>query len=179
MWLAKALQEWRDFYLLVGTAGATLLALLFVALSVGAGYLRPQQAANTRTFMSPVVIHFTTVFFVSAIALVPAHGATFFAVLIGATAVIGTAISAVITVRVVKTSLHGVDVADRFAYGVLPALGYAALLVAAALMFANNESSLDVLPGALLLLLVVNIRNAWDLTLAMVLRHSNDHSARS
>ena len=68
MWLAKALQEWRDFYLLVGTAGATLLALPFVALSVGAGYLRPQQAANTRTFMSPVVIHFTTVFFVSAIA---------------------------------------------------------------------------------------------------------------
>ena len=36
MWPADALKEWHDFYLLVGTAGATLLALLFVAVSLGA-----------------------------------------------------------------------------------------------------------------------------------------------
>ena len=34
MWAADALKEWHDFYLLVGTAGATLLALLFVAVSL-------------------------------------------------------------------------------------------------------------------------------------------------
>jgi hypothetical protein len=31
MWTVEALKEWHDFYVLVGTAGATLLALLFVA----------------------------------------------------------------------------------------------------------------------------------------------------
>ena len=31
MWAVEALKEWHDFYVLVGTAGATLLALLFVA----------------------------------------------------------------------------------------------------------------------------------------------------
>ena len=58
MWAADALKEWHDFYLLVGTAGATLLALLFVAVSLGTGFLTEQRQEATRTFMSPVVIHF-------------------------------------------------------------------------------------------------------------------------
>src|SRR5580704_12466997 len=39
MWAVEALKEWHDFYVLVGTAGATLLALLFVAVSLGTGFL--------------------------------------------------------------------------------------------------------------------------------------------
>jgi hypothetical protein len=54
----EALKEWHDFYVLVGTAGATLLALLFVAASLGAGYLTEERRSGTRTFMSPVVVHF-------------------------------------------------------------------------------------------------------------------------
>jgi hypothetical protein len=75
MWPADALKEWHDFYLLVGTAGATLLALLFVAVSLGTGFLTEERQAPTRTFMSPVVIHFTSVFFLSAVALFPSHQA--------------------------------------------------------------------------------------------------------
>ena len=60
MWPADALKEWHDFYLLVGTAGATLLALLFVAVSLGTGFLTEERQEATRTFMSPVVIHFTS-----------------------------------------------------------------------------------------------------------------------
>ena len=52
----------------------------------------------------------------------------------------------------------------------LPAIAMPALLVAAAMIWTENEFALDVLAGALLLLLIVNIRNAWDLTLSMV-RH--------
>ena len=52
-----------------GTAGATLLGLLFVAVSLGAGYLTDEHQSAIRTFYSPVVIHFTSVFFLSAVAL--------------------------------------------------------------------------------------------------------------
>jgi hypothetical protein len=38
MWPADTLKGWHDFYLLVGTAWATLLGLLFVALSLGRGF---------------------------------------------------------------------------------------------------------------------------------------------
>jgi hypothetical protein len=40
MWATEALKDWHDFYVLVGTAAATLLGLLFIAVSLGAGYLR-------------------------------------------------------------------------------------------------------------------------------------------
>ena len=73
MWAVGALKEWHDFYVLVGTAGATLLALLFVAVSLGAGYLTEERQSATRTFMSPVVVHFTSVFFLCAVALFPWH----------------------------------------------------------------------------------------------------------
>ena len=53
------LERWHDFYLLVGTAGATLVALLFVAISLGVGFLNDKRAAATRAFYSPVVVHFS------------------------------------------------------------------------------------------------------------------------
>ena len=173
MWAPEALKEWHDFYLLVGTAAATLLALLFVALSLGVGYLTEERQAATRTFMSPVVIHFTSVFFLSAIALLPWHQAKFFAGLIGVTALIGATISTYITVQVVRTDMTNY-MEDYLAYGLLPDLGYLALLAAAVAIYLEKDFGLDALAGALLLLAIVNIRNAWDLTLTMVRRHPRD-----
>ncbi len=91
MHIVEELKEWQNFYVLGGTAGATLLALLFVAVSLGAGYMTETHQAGTRTFSaSPVVVHFTSVFFLSAVALFPWHRPTeFFAALVGATALIG------------------------------------------------------------------------------------------
>jgi hypothetical protein len=174
MWLADALKGWHDFYLLVGTAGATLLALLFVAVSVGIGFLTEEHQGATRTFMSPVVIHFTSVFFLSAVALFPSHQAKFFAALISATALIGATISIYITVQVVRTDMTNY-VEDYLAYGILPGLGYLTLLAAAASIYLEKDFGLDALAGALLLLAIINIRNAWDLTLTMVRRHPRDH----
>jgi hypothetical protein len=169
LWSADALKGWHDFYLLVGTAGATLLALLFVAVSLGAGFLTEERQGGTRTFMSPVVIHFTSVFFLSAVALIPSHQAKFFAALIGATALMGATISTYITIRVVRTDMTNY-MEDYLAYGILPGLGYLALLAAAVSIYLEKDFGLDALAGALLLLAIVNIRNAWDLSLTMVRR---------
>jgi hypothetical protein len=166
------LERWHDFYLLVGTAGATLLALLFVAVSLGAGFLSEARAASTRAFFSPVVVHFTTVFFISAVGLFPAHKPVIFASLVGTCAAIGGSISLVTTVELLRHTWTRY-VQDHLAYGVLPLICYVALLVASAMVIAEHEYSLLVLAGALLLLLIVNIRNAWDLTLSMV-RHQTE-----
>jgi hypothetical protein len=169
MWAVETLKQWHDFYLLVGTAGATLLALLFVAVSLGAGFLTDERRAATSTFMSPVVLHFTSVFFVSAIALLPWHHGSSLAALIGVTAVIGAGLSAWITIQVVRTDMTNY-VEDYLAYGLLPCLGYLALLLAAVSIYLEKDFGLDALAGALLLLAIVSIRNAWDLTLTMARR---------
>jgi hypothetical protein len=174
MWAVEALKEWHDFYILVGTAGATLLGLLFIAVSLGAGYLTQERQSATRTFMSPVVVHFTSVFFLSAVALFPWHQAKFLAVLIGATALIGAIISTYITIEVVRTDLTNY-IQDYFAYGLLPDVGYLVLLVAAVSIYLQKDFGLNALAGALLLLTIANIRNAWDLTLTMVRRPRPNH----
>lgn len=170
MWPADALEGWKDFYLLVGTAGATLLALLFVAVTLGVGVLTEDRQEGTRTYMSPVVVHFASVFFLSAVALAPAHRALFYAVVIGAAAVAGLIIAIYTAVQVLRINLSRYW-PDYFAYGFLPVVAYLALLAAAALIATQHRLGLDVLAGALLLLTLVNIRNAWDLVLSMVRRH--------
>jgi len=172
----EALHAWHEFYVLLGTAGATLLALLFVAVSLGVGFLGNKDQRGTRTFMSPVVIHFTSVFFLSAVCLVPSHGPVFFATLIGATAVMGIAVSIVITVRVIRTEMTQY-MPDYFAYGLLPVGAYLALLVASVMIYRGQAYALEVLATGLLLLAIVNIRNAWDLTLSMVRRHTGERSS--
>ena len=169
----EALHEWHEFYILLGTAGATLLALLFVAVSLGTGFLNNKDQQGTRTFMSPVVIHFTSVFFLSAVCLVPSHGPVFFAVLIAGTAVIGVVVSIVISVWVVRTEMTQY-LPDYFAYGLLPVGAYLALLVASIMIYLGRDYALEVLAGGLLLLAIVNVRNAWDLTLSMVRRHAGE-----
>jgi hypothetical protein len=173
MWAVEALKEWHDFYVLVGTAGATLLALLFVAVSLGTGFLTEERQLATRTFMSPVVVHFASVFFLSAVALFPWHQANFFAALIGATALVGAIISTYTTIQVVRTDMTNY-MEDYLAYGLLPVVGYVALLAAAVSIYLEKDFGLNALAGALLLLAIVSIRNAWDLTLTMVRRHRRE-----
>lgn len=172
--MAEALEKWHDFYVLLGTGAAALVALLFVAVSLGAGFLTEERAEATRTFFSPVVVHFATAFFLACIALVPGHRYIFFAVLIAAAGLNGLGVSAYTTVKFFaryRTPYWS----DHLAYVALPAIAYIALLAAAALACAGRDESLDVLAGALLLLLLVNIRNAWDLMLSMVRRQAERH----
>jgi hypothetical protein len=93
-----------------------------------------------------------------------------FAALVGGCAGVGAAISLFTTVQLLRNSWTNF-LQDHLAYGLLPLISYAVLLVAAAMIFKEHEYALLVLAGALLTLLIVNIRNAWDLTLAMVRQH--------
>lgn len=170
MAIGAALEKWHDFYVLLGTGAAALVALLFVAVSLGTGFLTEERAEATRTFFSPVVVHFGAVFFLACIALVPDHRADFFAAVIGATAVVGLAVAGYTTVMFLgryRTPFWS----DHLGYVLAPVLAHCALLAAAVLAFIGRPEALDVLAGALLLLLLVNVRNAWDLMLSMVRRH--------
>jgi hypothetical protein len=163
--------HWHEFYVLVGTAGATLLALLFVAISLGAGFISDRRSAPTRAFFSPVVVHFTAVFFISALALVPNHNPSFFASLIGACAVTGGGVAVYATVQILRNNWTQY-LQDHFGYGIGPLLCYVTLLAAAWMIETRHDAAFDLLAVALVALLIVNVRNAWDLTLSMVHRQT-------
>jgi hypothetical protein len=168
----EPLQHWHEFYVLLGTAAAALVALQFVAASVGAGFLSFAQSAATRTYMTPVIVHFSAVLFACAAGLIPWHTPASFAVALGIASVIGTIYALFVSVRVLRDGGDHVEFDDTICHGVVPPIAYA-IGVASALMFAYGwPHGASALAVALLLLLAVNIRNAWDLTLFMVRKHT-------
>jgi hypothetical protein len=164
------LEHWHEFYGLVGTAAAALLALLFVAVSIGAGTLPADRGGPTRTYTSPVAFHYTAVLFASALALAPTQTPTSLSVLLGGSAAIGFVYAGFVIRRLLSDQIS--DLPDRLAYGLAPLVAYAAMLVAAALFFVGSGRAADVLATGVVVLLIVNVRNAWDLLLAMARRRN-------
>ncbi len=160
-------------YVLVGTAGATLLALLFVAVSLGAGFLTDRNSGADARLLQPGRRSFhQRVLHLGRSACFRRTAVSFFAALIGGCAVIGVAVSVFVTVQLLRHDWTQY-LEDHLAYGLLPAARLCRTACRRRDDLAENiEYALDVLAGALLLLLIVNIRNAWDLTLSMVRRHS-------
>jgi hypothetical protein len=156
------LEGWHEFYILLGTAAAALVALLFVAASIGAGYLSAERASPTRTFTSPIIFHYTYVLFLSLVALIPANTDASLAAIIGLSAAAALVYSSFILVRVLRSSVTDTD--DRLGYGASPLAAYAAALAASVFIVERSPVGPPLLAGALILLLLVNIRNAWDLT---------------
>jgi hypothetical protein len=168
----EPLQHWHEFYMLLGTGAAALVALQFVAASVGAGYLSFEQSAGTRTYMTPVIVYFSAVLFACAAGLIPWHTPASFAVALGIASVVGALYAAFVSVRVLRDGSGHIEFDDTICHGIVPPVAYA-IGAASALMFQFGwPHAASALAVALLLLLAVNIRNAWDLTLFMVRKHT-------
>src|SRR5580693_2377701 len=157
------LAQWHEFYALLGTAAAALVALLFVAVSIGTSVLTPEPESrrNTSTYLSPVVFHYANLLFLSLIVLIPTQTWRSFGLVIGAAGIGSVIYSIVVALRVHGNPMS--DLADRLCYGAIPALCYAMGPVVTLFLFEEKPAGLNLLATAALLLLVINIRNAWDL----------------
>jgi hypothetical protein len=164
---------WHEFYGLLGTAAAALLALLFVAASIGANVLTYERAGPTRTYLSPVVFHYSNILFLSLLVLIPTQTPVIF----GLTILIAAAGSLIYSIFIFARLLtDGIaDLPDRIAYGAIPIAAYSAGVIAALLLLTHAiATSLNVIAVASLILLIDNIRNAWDLMLALARRARED-----
>ena len=94
----------------------------------------------------------------------PSHTALSLALGIALVAVAGLGYTTVVLVGLARASIS--DIADRFGYGIFPMASYVAMLAAGGLVMARGTLAADILAAAALILLAVNIRNAWDLMLA-------------
>ena len=92
-------------------------------------------------------------------------------------AIAGLGYTTVVLVGLARASIRD---PDRFGYGILPLAAYLAMLAAAGLVISPTALATalcgDVLAAAVVLLLAVNIRNAWDLMLAFARQIANKRS---
>jgi len=67
----ELLHDWHDFYVLLGTASATLVGLMFVAVSLGSSIFNEDHRAPLTAFITPTVMHFAAVLFACLMVTIP------------------------------------------------------------------------------------------------------------
>lgn len=173
------LQAWQNFYLLTGGASATLVGLMFVAISLGSGLYTREPTPRLNTIVTPMsrtYIHFVYVLATAACVLVPTMTETVLGALLvlAGLASLGHLAGMVPSARE-QYRKRRLDWSDVFWYLVIPAIGYVLYLDAGIGLLRTAEGmtpreyALDALAAATILLLVTAVRNAWDLVVWMVL----------
>jgi hypothetical protein len=163
--------DWENFYLIVGGAAGALIGVMFVVTTLSAGLEQNRASRGARVYITPIVFHFAIVLIVSAIAVTPGLPIEAIAAVVGLCALLGLTYSLVTTMRIFAIQdLDLPDWEDKIFYGILPAIVYLSLAgAAAAVWFAPMMAALSI-AIVMLAILLVGIRNAWDLATYLVIR---------
>jgi hypothetical protein len=162
---ASVLGPWSNFYAMIGSAAAALTGLMFVVITLvtGAGQERLRRAPDgISTFSTPTVMHFATALLISGILLAPWHWLRYPAIVLGIIGLCGIVYVLRVMRRAMRLSTYDPDAEDWTWYSILPLLAYVAILAGAILLFALPAKGLFAVAGAVMLLIFIGIRNAWD-----------------
>jgi lipid-A-disaccharide synthase-like uncharacterized protein len=168
--LAELLHDWHDFYVLVGTASATLVGLMFVAVSIGASIFNDEHSAGMTAFITPTVVHFAAVLFTCLLVTIPTQSWHTLGGLLGAGGLAGSIYCGRLVIQMIIRHRFNVDVIDRLFYALLPLLGYVLALISAALLLMQSTATANLIAAAVLVLLFAAIRNAWDMMVWIVIK---------
>ncbi len=172
--LSEALKPWQNFYELLGTASATLVGLLFVAASVGSSVYSRDKDNALRVFLSPTVVHFSSVLAGCLITMAPVPNWASAGALVGGEGILGFAYALIVWRKFVQGDFMAkIDWEDRLWYTVVPALIYLAVAGAGVVLFTRQAWGVTALAVTLCMLLLAGMRNAWDMTLWTVMRAEN------
>jgi hypothetical protein len=158
-----ALTEWQSFYEIVGSSAGALIGLQFVVLALVSNIPRtPELVKAGKAFITPTIVHFSTVLLLAAAICAPWHCYLPLAAIWGAIGLAGVIYSLLVLRRMKRQAAYEPEFVDWLYYAALPLLAYAVLISAAILIPQQPSMSLFLVAGATLLLLLTGIHNAWD-----------------
>lgn len=155
---------WSNFYFLIGSAAAGLIGLMFVVVTLTAGGERSRSLRGAAIYLTPTIVHFAAVFSISAITQAPGVSSSEAAALIMLIAVAGFACCARSAYGILRApdGFEAPHWSDFWLYAGAPTILYALVLLAAAGISAHLAWGPKAMAGALLVLVLLAIRNAWD-----------------
>jgi len=158
-------EGWDNYFVLLGTASAGLIGLLFVVITLTSNFERSRALWAAGIYMTPIAVHFAAVLTISAITMVPGLTPRVVAVLVAFMALAGLAAAARTCLGILGISKSGDPPhwSDLWGYGVGPAAAYVAIVGAAVAIWLDLAWATYALAAILLILLLLGIRNAWDL----------------
>src|SRR5215472_19110921 len=136
---ASPLAEWRDFYVMIGTASGVIVGATFIVASLAANL--KERMLGLRGFITPTAVHLGSVLVGSAILTAPTLTPELLALLLGAGGLTGVAYSLIVTTRIWGMKL---DRSDRGFYALLPIMAYGAVAGAAAMAISQITRTLEI-----------------------------------
>lgn len=164
-------EGWENFYIIVAPAAGALIGLMFVVVTLTTENEPGGLELGGRIYITPIVFHFAAVLVIGAMAEVPHLPPVVVAAVLAVLGVWGVVYSAMTTMRLFeleRLNEYTPDLSDKLFYGIFPTLIYALLVGAGGMIMVDvtiGEYSLAVMT---LLILLIGIRNAWDLVTAIV-----------
>jgi hypothetical protein len=175
------LTGWDNFYVIVGSSAGGLTGLTFVVIALINETMRGVRPAGLGAFVTPTMVHFGGVLAFAAFLSMPHQGpaslSAGFAVAGLAGVIYGGFIAA--NMRRQATAAY-VPVFEDWVWNViLPTLVYGSLLVMAVTIWSRPTRTMYVVATLSLVMLLIGIRNAWDIAVYMTTQgtrepHSGD-----
>jgi hypothetical protein len=174
------LNSWQNFYMIMGTAAATLTGLMFVVTTLIAGIEAHSSTLNAAVsaFNTPTVVHFGAVLLLAGMLSAPWQTFSSLSLVLGLVGLGMVFYSIIVMRRMRRVPHYQSTLEDWLWYMVFPLLANILLIIAAFVLLGNPTPALYIVGGAMILLLLVGIRNAWDMVtfLAVERAHSENKS---
>lgn len=171
------LSSWQNFYMIMGTAAATLTGLMFVATTLFAGLNTHVETANAgiSAFNTPTVVQFCAVLLLAGMFSAPWQTFSMIGLLLGLLSLGMVFYQIIIMRRMWQMPHYQTTMEDWVWYIVLPLLAILMLLVAAFLLSQNPALALYLVGSSMMMLLLIGIRNAWDNATFLALLRGHSH----
>ena len=172
------LSDWQNFYMIMGTAAATLTGLMFVATSLVASIEThvPTANAGISAYNTPTVVHFGIVLLLAGILSAPWQTFASLGLVLGPVG-LGMLFYSIIVMRRMRRVPHYQSTLEDWSwYMAFPLIANILLILAAFGLPKNPSSALYLVGSAMLLLLLVGIRNAWDMVTFLAVERAHSES---
>jgi hypothetical protein len=162
-------RQWENFYVIVGSAGAALIAIQFVVITLVASLRRRVTTAETvKAFATPTVVHLGGALLVSALMTAPWPSLVPVSVALALCGLGGLGYGAMVIQNARRQTVYRPVREDWVWHAIVPCMTYTALIVAAVALFLAARFAVFVIGAAALALLLIGIHNAWDTVTHMV-----------
>lgn len=174
---ANPFSAWESFYVIVGSSGAALTGLQFVAIALITELRKRRTTETFDAFATPTIVHFCAALLISSILSAPWHELSSAAIPIGITGAGGLGYTALVVRRVRSQRLYTPVFEDWLFHTALPFLAYSTVLSAALTLVNHTVDALFGIASASILLLFTGIHNAWD-SVTFIATQKRDGDAR-
>ena len=158
-------EHWGEFYLLVGSAAAVLIGLIFVVVTLMQDKPRSTLLSGSRYYMGPVVLNVSFVLVLSAVALAADITPAAMGLICAAIALWGFArsIMSFTGIRTLVWDEEPPHWTDAWFYGAIPAVIYIGLAIVAWAFRTDQHWAVNGVAVVINAILLISIRNEWDL----------------